>query len=131
MIFIWNKKVRNITAKTKNDKANSDETPGNFKHAWPAGTCLIVGDSILTGIDEKRLSRNNQVVKVRNFRSETSSCPFAQKETWTHNTAYWNEWCCFKNVQTDSWRVTSTEAIHYKYVTNLQSDCFQTNDSDW
>ena len=71
MIFIWNKKVRNITAKTKNDKANNDETPGNFKHAWPAGTCLIVGDSIWTGIDEKRLSRNNQVVKVRDFRGAT------------------------------------------------------------
>ena len=55
----------------KNDKANNDETPGNFKHAWPAGTCLIVGDSILTGIDEKRLSRNNQVVKVRDFRGAT------------------------------------------------------------
>ena len=57
--------------KEKNDKANNDETPGNFKHAWPAGTCLIVGDSILTGIDEKRLSRNNQVVKVRDFRGAT------------------------------------------------------------
>ena len=67
--------------KEKSDKANNDETPGNFKHAWPTGTCLIIGDSILTEIDEKRLSRNNQVVKVRDFRSETSSCPFAQKET--------------------------------------------------
>ena len=54
--------------KEKNDKANNDETPGNFKHAWPAVTCLIVGDPILTEIDEKRLSRNNQVVKVREFR---------------------------------------------------------------
>ena len=57
--------------KEKSDKANNDETPGNFKHAWPTGTCLIVGDSILTGIDEKRLSRNNQVVKVRDFRGAT------------------------------------------------------------
>ena len=36
-----------------------------------AGTCLIVRDSILTGINEKRLSRNNQVVKVRDFRGAT------------------------------------------------------------
>ena len=57
--------------KEKSDKANNDETPGNFKHAWLTGTCLIVGDSILTGIDEKRLSRNNQVVKVRDFRGAT------------------------------------------------------------
>ena len=37
----------------KNDKVNNKETPGNFKHAGPAGTCLIFADSILTGIDEK------------------------------------------------------------------------------
>ena len=74
-------KSSEYNSKERNGKANNDETPSNFKHAWPAGTCLIVGDSILTGIDEKRLSRNNQVVKVRDFRSETSSCPFAQKET--------------------------------------------------
>ena len=39
-----------------------------MKHAWPAGICLIVGESILIVIDEKRLSRNNQIVKVRDFR---------------------------------------------------------------
>ena len=42
-----------------------------MKHTWPAGTCLIVGDSILTGIDEKRLSNKNQLVKVRDFRGAT------------------------------------------------------------
>ena len=25
-----------------------------IKHTWPAGTCVIMGDSIITGIDEKR-----------------------------------------------------------------------------
>ena len=64
-------KSSEYNSKERNDKANNDETPSNFKHAWPAGTCLIVGDSILTGIDEKRLSRNNQVVKVRDFRGAT------------------------------------------------------------
>ena len=64
-------KFSEYDSKEKNDKANNDETPANFKHAWPTGTCLIVGDSILTGIDEKRLSRNKQVVKVRNFRGAT------------------------------------------------------------
>ena len=49
----------------------NDETPSNFKHAWPAGTCLVVGDSILTGIGEKRLSRKTQVVNVRDFRGAT------------------------------------------------------------
>ena len=64
-------KCSECNRKEKNDKVNSDETPGNFKHAWPAGSCLIVGDSILTGIDEKRLARNNKVVKVRDFRGAT------------------------------------------------------------
>ena len=36
-----------------------------------AGICLIVGDSILIGINEKRLPTNNQVVKVRGFRGTT------------------------------------------------------------
>ena len=58
------RKSSEYNKKEKNDKANNDETPGNFKHAWPAGTCLIVGDSILTRVDEKQLSKNNQVVKV-------------------------------------------------------------------
>ena len=64
-------KSSEYNSKEKNGKVNSVKTPGNFKHAWLAGTCLIVGDSILTGIDEKRLSRNNQVVKVRDFRGAT------------------------------------------------------------
>ena len=123
-------------SKEKNDKANNNETPGNFKHPWPAGTCLIVGDSILTGIDDTWLSRNNQVVKVQDCRGATIDglkhiLSLCLKKTWTHNTAYWNEWCSFKNVQTDSWWVISTEAIHHKYITNLQSDCFQTSDLHW
>ena len=35
---------------------NNNETPGVFKHAWPAGSCLIARDSILTGGFEKQLS---------------------------------------------------------------------------
>ena len=61
-------KSSEYNSKEKGDKANNDETPGNFKDAWPAGTCLLVGDSILTGIDEKRLSRSNQEVNLRDFR---------------------------------------------------------------
>ena len=37
-------------SKEENDMVTNDKTPGNFKHAWPAET-LIVGDSILTGVD--------------------------------------------------------------------------------
>ena len=36
-------------------------------HPFPKGTCLIVGDSILAGIDENRLSTGKHKVKVRYF----------------------------------------------------------------
>ena len=49
------RKCSEYNSKEQNDKVNNDETPGNFKHAWAARTCLIVGDSMLTEIDEKRL----------------------------------------------------------------------------
>ena len=44
--------------------------PMEIKHMWPAGTCAIVEDSIITGIDEKRLSKN-RLVKVHDFRGAT------------------------------------------------------------
>ena len=53
------RKCSEYNSKEQNDKVSNDETPGNFKHAWPAGTCLIVGDSMLTKIDEKRFSMSN------------------------------------------------------------------------
>ena len=52
-------KSSEYNSKEKSDKANNDETHGNFKQAWPAGTCLIVGDPVLTGIFVKQLSKNN------------------------------------------------------------------------
>ena len=39
----------------------------NSTHEWPPNTCLIVGDSILNNLDEKRLSKGNVTVKVRSF----------------------------------------------------------------
>ena len=52
-IYLKQKYSEYNNSKEKNDKVNNDETPANFKHEWPAETCLIVGDSILTGVDEK------------------------------------------------------------------------------
>ena len=40
---------------------------GNDPAIWPSKTTLIVGDSIISGINEKRLSRNNKLVRVRSF----------------------------------------------------------------
>ena len=85
--------VQNTAAKKKNDKVNNDQTPCNFKHAW--NLFLIVGNSILTGIDEKRPSRNNEVVRG-DFRGATIDdlkyhlVPLLKK-TGTHNTANCNE----------------------------------------
>ena len=90
-------KSSEYNSKEKNDKANNDETPGNFKHAWPAGTCLVVGDSISTGIDEKRLSRSNQVVNLRDFRGAAIDdlkhhlIPLLKKKLEHKYCAYWNE----------------------------------------
>ena len=46
---------------------NNIPAVGNDPAIWPSKTTLIVGDSIISGIDEKRLSRNNKLVKVRTF----------------------------------------------------------------
>ena len=47
-----------ITAGENNDLEN---------HLWPAGTICVMGDSMLHGLDERRLGRNTQNVKVRCF----------------------------------------------------------------
>ena len=48
----------------------NEASPKQTKHTWPAGTCVIVGGSIITGIDEKRFSKN-RLVKVHDFRGAT------------------------------------------------------------
>ena len=47
------------------DKNQPKETNNNF--LWPLGTCVIVGDSMVNGIDEKRLSKKHGNVKVFHF----------------------------------------------------------------
>ena len=61
------------TARSKVSDANctiNEASPKKTKHTWPADTCVIVGDSIITGIDEKSLSKN-LLVKVHDFRGVT------------------------------------------------------------
>ena len=43
----------------------------NVKPTWPAVTCLVVGNSILTAIDVKRLSKPNQFGEVCKFSGAT------------------------------------------------------------
>ena len=40
------------------------------KHPWPKGTCVIVGDSMLEGIDERKMS-SKRLIKVRKFPGAT------------------------------------------------------------
>ena len=44
----------------------------NNTHYWPKGICLIAGDSMVDGIDERRMS-SKRVVKVRKFPGATNS----------------------------------------------------------
>ena len=46
-------------------KSEQDERDNQFR--WPSGTCTIVGDSMVNGIDEKRLSQKYGNVKVFHF----------------------------------------------------------------
>ena len=44
----------------------------NNTHYWPKGTCLIAGDSMVEGIDKRRMS-SKWVIKVRKFPEATIS----------------------------------------------------------
>ena len=48
-------------------KKDDDNSHSNENVTWPDKTLCILGDSIITGLDEKRLERNNVKVKVRCF----------------------------------------------------------------
>ena len=47
------------------DKKRPKETNNNS--LWSSGTCVIVGDSMVNGIDKKRLSKKHGSVKVFHF----------------------------------------------------------------
>ena len=47
------------------DKKQPKET--NYDSLWASGTCVIVGDSMVNGIDEKRLSKKHGNVKFFHF----------------------------------------------------------------
>ena len=62
-------KARRSEVSNENCTIN-EASPKEIKHTRPAGTCVIVGDSIITRIAEKRLSKN-RLVKVHDFRGVT------------------------------------------------------------
>ena len=64
-IYISHEKSLNID---ENKKENNT-------HYWPKGTCLIAGDSMVEGTDERRIS-STRVIKVRKFPGATISDMF-------------------------------------------------------
>ena len=40
-------------------------------HKWDRNTTLLVGDSMLSGIEERRISKRDRKVKFKNFRGAT------------------------------------------------------------
>ena len=50
-----------------NNEIKSEQNERDNQSRWPSGTCAIVGDSMVNGIDEKRLSQKYGNVKVFHF----------------------------------------------------------------
>ena len=63
-------------------------------HPFPKGTCLIVGDSMLAGIDENRLKTGKHKVKVRYFPGARTDDMYESTNseiTGLHHFAHWNK----------------------------------------
>ena len=56
----------NVNSKEENESINKNDRGRVKTKAWPKGTCIVKGDSMLGHIDETRMSRKFKV-KVRPF----------------------------------------------------------------
>ena len=71
--------IRNITIRNENTYVINDyinkyiKETISWEHTWPVGTCVVVRDSVITGIDERRLSKNLRQVKVGDFSGTTTA----------------------------------------------------------
>ena len=52
---------------------NKVDNPNEHIHKWPKNTILVASDSMLSNLDERRLSKNKFNVKVRSFSGSTVS----------------------------------------------------------
>ena len=59
---------------SENDTSSVINSTSNLKNIWPSNTCVIVGDSIINGIDEKGLATENVITKVRNYPGDSKEC---------------------------------------------------------
>ena len=65
------KKLKSLVDK---DDVNSSDSSGDSSrdnHRWPAGTCAIIGDSILTGMEVNRFQNIGRKVKIFDHSSAT------------------------------------------------------------
>ena len=68
-------KYENITTKkltTQRKKTEEENNKNGMKHSWIKGTCVLIGDSMLAGIDERKMS-TKRLIKVRTFPGPTCS----------------------------------------------------------
>ena len=67
-------KYENIATKklTAQQKKTSEENKNGMKHSWPKETCIVIRDSMVAGIDERKMSRK-RLIKVRLFPVATCS----------------------------------------------------------
>ena len=82
---------------SRDKSLNIDENKTkNNAHYWPKGACLIAGDSMVEGIDKRRMS-SKRVIKVRKFPGATISdmyhylIPLLEKKTRPCNTSCWHK----------------------------------------
>ena len=64
--FMETKKLKSLEDK---DDVSGDSSRDN--HHWPAGTCAIIGDSILTGMEDNRFQNIGRKVKIFDHSSAT------------------------------------------------------------
>ena len=56
---------------TKIKKPNVSPKSNESFHKWDRNTALLVGDSMLSGIEERKISERNRKIKVKNFSGAT------------------------------------------------------------
>ena len=69
----YNVSMRIDAAIVRITSLNEVNNPNEHVHKWPKNTFLVASDSMLSNLDERRLSKNKVNVKVRSFSSSTTS----------------------------------------------------------
>ena len=61
-----------ILQQKKLEKKTKEENKNFIKHSWPKGTYVVIGDSMIASIDERKIS-SKCLIKVRSFPGATCS----------------------------------------------------------